>query len=199
MRESFNGCDEVASIFRLTRARLQPIIDNIVSDESVVSFDVAIQHQVRGFSGYSADKAIPTFTYTTESGRTGKATVFVKRFHRTGPAEAHHYAYLQKHNAPIPRMYGVITDAEEREILFLEYLEPIGDIHECMRFLDSLDNFRHCLAATAHFNAIRPAGEYAARLPHRDIRKGLADACITLEHVWEHAIDGDLGDELKQF
>jgi hypothetical protein len=184
-------------VFGLTKAQLQPIIDNI-ADQPVASFHITVQHQVQGFSGYSADKIIPTFTYTTESGHNGKATVFVKRFHRTGPAEAHHYVHLQKHDAPIPRMYGVMTDPDGRELLFLEYLDPIGDVQDSERFFDDIHNFRHCLAATAHFNATKPSGEYAVQLPCKDVRKALRNACITLEHLWEHACTGDLGDALKK-
>ena len=184
-------------VFGLTKAQLQPIVDNI-ANQPVASFHVTIKHQVQGFSGYSADKVIPTFTYTTESGHRGEATVFVKRFHRTGPAEAHHYVHLQKHDAPIPRMYGAMTDPDGRELLFLEYLDPIGDVQDSEKFFDDIHNFRHCLEATAHFNAIKPSGEYAAQLPRRDVRKGLNDACITLEHLWEHACSGDLGDALKK-
>jgi hypothetical protein len=188
---------KVTPVFGLTKAQLQPIVDNI-ANQPVASFHITVRHQVQGFSGYSADKIIPTFTYTTESGCSGEATVFVKRFHRTGPAEAHHYVHLQKHDAPIPGMYGVMTDPDGRELLFLEYLDPIGDIQDSERFFDDIHNFRHCLAATAHFNAIKPSGEYADQLPRRDVRKGLSDACITLEHLWKHAYKNDLGDALKK-
>lgn len=189
---------DVTPVFGLTKAQLRPIIDDIASDEPVVSFDVAIEHQVQGFCGYSAEKAIPTFIYTTRSGRTGRATVFVKWFHRTGPAEAHHYTYLQKHDAPIPRMYGVLTGPDGREMLFLEYLDPIGDVQACKQFMDDLHQFRQLLAVTARFNAIQPSGDYAAGLPRKDVGKGLTDACATLERVWEHACQGDLGDALKR-
>lgn len=95
-------------------------------------------------------------------------------------------------------MYGAMTDPDGRELLFLEYLDPIGDVQDSEKFFDDIHNFRHCLEATAHFNAIKPSGEYAAQLPRRDVRKGLNDACITLEHLWEHACSGDLGDALKK-
>ena len=190
--------DDVTPVFGLTRSQVQPLIGNIVGDDRIVSFDVTIEHQVQGFCGYSAEKSIPTFTYTTESGRKGRITVFAKRFYRTGPAEAHHYAYLQKHQAPIPCMYSVLTDPDEREILFLEYLDPIGDVQASEHFVDDLNQFRQLLAATARFNAIQPSREYAAQLPRRDVSKGLMDACVTLERIWEHACKGDLGDALKQ-
>jgi len=189
---------DATPVFDLTKSRLRPIINNIANDDVIVSFDVSIQHQVQGFCGYSAEKVIPTFVYTTQSGRTGSTTVFVKRFHRKGAAEAHHYEHLQKHNAPIPRMYGVLTDQEQREILFLEYLEPVGDMQACQEFLKDIENFQHCLAATARFNAVRPTGDYAAQLPDKNAAGGLADAAVTLENVWKYSCDGDLGDSLKQ-
>jgi hypothetical protein len=196
MTEGTDNHANSTSVFRLTKAQLQPIVDSI-ANQPVASFHITVQHQVQGFSGYSADKVIPTFTYTTESGHRGKTTVFVKRFRRTGPAEAHHYVHLQEHSAPIPRMYGIMTDPDGRELLFLEHLDPIGDVQDSERFFDDIHNFRHCLEATAHFNAIKPDGEYAAQLPRKDVRKGLRDACITLEHLWEHACKGDLGEALE--
>ena len=177
----------ITPVFELTKAQLWQIINNVICDEAVTSFDVTIEHQVEGFCGYSAEKVIPTFSYITQSGRMGRITVFVKRFHRTGSAEAHHYAYLQKHHAPIPHMYGVLTDPDGREILFLEYLEPIGDIHASEQFLDDPDHFRQCLSATARFNAIRPSEEYAAQLPRKDFTKGLIETCDTLERIWNHS------------
>jgi hypothetical protein len=83
-------------------------------------------------------------------------------------------------------------------MLFLEYLEPIGDVQASRKFLDDLDQFRQLLAVTARFNAIQPSGEYAAGLPRRNVGKGLTDACATLERIWEHACEGDLGDALRQ-
>jgi hypothetical protein len=188
---------DITPVFGLTKAQLQPVIHNIVPDETVVSFDIVIEHQVQGYCGYSAEKVIPTFICTKESGRVERTTVFAKRFHRTGTAEAHYYAALQEHQAPIPRMYEVLTDPDGREILFLEYLEPIGDIQACDEFMNDLDNFRQCLSATAHFNAIQPSGEYVHQFPVKDIGRGLANSIVTLEHIWDSACRGNLGDALK--
>jgi len=187
----------VTPIFGLTTSQLRPIIENIAHNEPIASLDIAIEHQVQGYCGYSAEKVIPTFAYTTQSGNAGKISVFVKRFHRTGPAEAHHYINLRNHQAPIPRMYGVLTDTDGREILFLEYLEPIGDIQACEKFMDDLDNFRQCMAATAHFNAIQPSEEHVTQLPRKNIAQGLMDAAVTLERIWTHACNGELGDDLR--
>ena len=188
----------VTPIFGLTTAQLRPIVENIAHGEPIASFHITIEHQVQGFCGYSAEKAIPTFHYTTQSGVTGETTVFVKRFHRTGLAEAHHYIGLQKHQAPIPYFYGILTDTDNLEILFLEYLEPIGDIQACESFMDDLDNFRQCMATTAHFNAIQPSGEYAIQLPRKNMAQGLTDAAVTLESIWDHACNGKLGDDLRR-
>ncbi|MFC1716099.1 phosphotransferase [Candidatus Poribacteria bacterium] len=197
MTEVSDSDNNVTPIFGLTRSQLRPIIEGIVRHEPVVSFDIIIEHQVQGYCGYSAEKVIPTFSYTTQSGDAGRITVFVKRFHRTGAAEAHHYINLQNHQAPTPHMYGVLTDPDEREILFLEYLEPIGDIQACEKFMDDQDNFRQCMAATANFNAIQPSGEYAIQLPRKNIVQGLTDVAVTLERIWTHACNGELGDDLK--
>ena len=74
----------VTPIFGLTTSQLRPIIEEIAHGEPIVSFDITIEHQVHGYRGYSAEKVIPMFPYTTQSGDAGKIRVFVKRFHRTG-------------------------------------------------------------------------------------------------------------------
>ena len=194
----FASSNNATNIFGLTRPQLRPIVNSIAQDVPVISFDITVERQVQGYYGYSAEKLIPTFSYTTQSGATGESTVFVKRFHRTGPAEAHFYACLQEYRAPIPRMYGALIDSEGREILFLEYVEPIGDIQACERFADDLDNLRKSLAATAHFNAIQLSAEDVSQLPFKDVGQGLADTCETLEHIWDHACLGELGADLKR-
>ena len=188
--------DDITPVFRLTKSQLKPIIDNIVSDKTVESFDVSIKHQVQGYYGYQAEKVIPTFTYTTTTGHTGKVTVFVKWFYREGPAEAHNYAYLTKHQAPIPRMYGTLTNREQREMLFLEYLDPITDSE---RFLNDFEQFHQFLALAACFNAIQPSREYAAQLPHHDIDRSLTEAVSVLNSIWDYGCKGELGNALKKF
>ena len=188
--------DDITPIFGLTKSQLKPIIDNIVSGETVESFDVSIEHQVQGYYGYQAEKVIPTFTYTTTTGRMGKVTVFVKWFYREGPAEAHNYAYLEKHQAPIPKMYGTLTSPDEREILFLEYLAPIIDSE---RFLDDINQFHQYLALAARFNAIHPSREYAAQLSHHNVGQRLTEAVSVLNGIWDYGCKGELGNALKNF
>lgn len=187
--------ENVTPVFGLTQAQLLPIIDNIVSSETVESFDVSIEHQVQGEYGRQAKKVIPTFTYRTQTGRTGKVTVFVKWYYRSGPAEAHHYTYLQRHQATIPRIYGVLT-VNQREMLFLEYLQPIIDYD---KLLNNLEQFQRFLSVIARFNAIDPIQEYANQLPFRDLGNELIDSASVLNSIWEHACKGKLGDVLEEF
>ncbi|MBC8234169.1 phosphotransferase [bacterium] len=185
----------IIPIFGLTKSQLRPIINNIVSNEPVDSFDVSIEHEVQGYYGYQAEKIIPTFIYTTTAGNTGKVIVFVKWFYREGPAEAHNYIYLAKHNAPIPRMYGTFK-SHQREMLFLEYLTPVTDSDG---FLNDADQFHQFLALVARFNAIQPSQEYASQLPRHDIGRSLKESVPVLNSIWDYACKGELGDALKQF
>jgi len=185
-------------IFGLSKSQILPILSNIVGDK-VLSFDININHQVQGYRGYSADKIIPTFTYITESGLTGEVTVFIKKFYDSGPVEVHHYVYLQKYNAPIPRMYGFLTDTEQHEILFLEYLEPIGDVEACRTFTSNIEHFRKLLSVAAKFNAIKPSDEYIEHLSYRNFDNGLKNAVSVLDDLFDHALKGELGNDLKQF
>jgi len=177
---------EVTPVFGLTKAELWPIIEEAVG-ESVVSFDVRMEDKRPEPYGFSSEKAIPSFAYVTDTGRVGSVAIFVKRFHRTGPAESQQYRFLQAHQAPIPQMYGVLFDPEGREILFVEHVHictPIGTLHEF-------------LALMARFHAIQPSAEYTAWLEHRPF--GLASAEHTMERIWEHARNGELGRPLQEF
>ncbi len=81
---NFNPQKNTTPVFGLTKKQLRPILDNIVSDDTVASFEVSIEHQVQGYYGYQAEKVLPTFIYTTATGRTGKVVLLVKWFYRTG-------------------------------------------------------------------------------------------------------------------
>lgn len=188
---------EPTPVFGLTRARLRPIVENIAG-EPLARFDVRIEHQVQGHYGYGAEKLIPTFTYTTRSGRTGRQVVFVKWFGEPGPHEAHHYAWLAKHQAPIPRMYGALTGPGQREMIVLEYLQRIEDLHPFHRFMNDAARFPQFLALAAHFNAIRPSDERAAQLPRRDVAARLTGALPALERIWAHACKGELGEAMAR-
>ena len=120
----------------------------------------------------------------------------VKWFYRTGPAEAHHYAYLAKQQALIPRVYGVLRGSDDREMIFLEYLDPAADPY---RLLKDDERFREFLALSARFNSIQPLADYAAQLPRSDVGQKLHNSLSTLDHLWDHACKGELGDALAQF
>ncbi|HIJ74658.1 MAG TPA: phosphotransferase [Candidatus Hydrogenedentes bacterium] len=185
-------------VFGLSEEELRPIVDSIAR-EPVASFCVSIEHEMCGHYGYSADKLIPTFIYTTKGGQKGKKTIFVKRFREPGAREAHHYANLEEYDAPIPRMYGFLTDADDREICFLEYLEPVDALHPFHDFVGDYGQFTEFLAAIAHFNTIQPSGEYAAGLPRDDFGQGLREAIAALERIWVHGQKGELGVDLRAF
>jgi len=208
-----DGGDHVTPIFGLTKSQLRPIVESIVSGETVASFEVGVRHQVRGPYGIRAEKVIPTFSYTTTSGCTGRTTVFVKRYYDPGPREAHHYAYLANHDAPIPRMYASLTGQDQRETLFLEYLDAVTDddpyyLEHYQAFLHDGHSFSHFLAAIAHFNAIRPSPEYEARLredmaqrpgpPGWSWERRMATAASVLNRIDEGARRGELGGPLAQ-
>jgi hypothetical protein len=190
---------DVTGVFGLTREQLQPIVEN-AAGERVSSFDVNVEHEVEGHYGYQAEKVIPTFTYTTASGRCGRAVVFVKRFHEPGPREAHHYTRLAQHQAPIARMYGTLTTPDEREIIFIEFLTGAAGLHPFDRFVGDADSFLPFLALGARFHAIQPSDEYKAELYHQsagDVRRWLDNATQALERIWECAPEGELGDDLR--
>ena len=199
------GTDEPQStgpatpIFGLKEEQLLALVESI-ADEPVESFGVSIEHEVTGHYGYQAEKLIPTFAYLTRSGQTGTTAAFAKFFREPGPREAHHYTYLAQHQAPIPRMYGTVMGPDEREIIFLEYLRPAGDLHPFRWFFSDEDRLRHFLALAARFNAIRPSEEYETRLYHQpigDVCRWLNNGAEALGRIWERAATGELGPTLR--
>ena len=189
--------DAATQVFGLTKAELSPLIA-CAANGPVASFKIAIQHNVVGHRGYSAEKVIPTFSYLAGSGHRSTATVFGKWFREPGAKEAHHYKHLTQHNAPVPRMYGTLI-REEREIIFLEYLTPVDALHPFDRFANDGKQFPQFLTAAARFNAIEPSPQYRRHLGsglRRDSDKWIKGVSDCLVHIWERASKGDVGEEL---
>lgn len=192
------GRESAIPVFGFAKSQLWPIVESIAG-APVVSFEVTIEHRVAGRYGDRGDKVIPTFEYKTQCGHFARATVFVKRHCEPGPAEAYHYAYLAEHGAPIPRMYGWLTDQNKREVIFLEHLDVVTDEDPYLEFLSDPGRFRQFLSATARFNAIRPSGSYAEQLRRQEWGVQLTRAARVLENIWDLARKGELGRGLAEF
>lgn len=188
---------DTTPVFGLSRAELRPIVDSMAG-EAVASFEVTIEHDVPVYCGYSARKVIPTLHYVTTAGREGRETVLVKWFHRAESRESHHYAWLGQRGAPIPRVFGALSGPDGHEMLFVEYLEPVGDVLKCQELLDDPEHFRHYLTALARFNAIEPTGEYAAQVPRRDVCEAMQGSVRTLSKMRQCAERDELGPDLKR-
>ena len=187
--------DDATPVFGLPKAQLQPIVDSIAG-EPVAAFEVGIEHELEGHYGYAGEKAIPTFTYATRPGRAGRETVFVKWLHEPDAREPVHYEWLVKHQAPIPRLYGVLKVESRGPMLFLEHLHEIINNE---KFLEDEERFRQFLALAARFNAIAPSREYAALLPDHGLCRTLTSMVSVLEAIWELAGKGRLGNDLAAF
>jgi len=202
-------CDvDATPIFGLTKAQLRPIVER-AAGEPVSSFNIRIDHEVMGYHGGSAEKLIPTFTYETTSGHLGETTVFVKRFYveYSGSREACHYQHLAPLDVAIPEMYGAIRDNQEREILFIEYVDvlaqPEGNrpAYSDESFRTDPELFPNFVRIVAQINAVCPPAEYALILkPDTDMwgEKCCADSPAALSRIWNCAIAGQLGEALQQ-
>lgn len=182
-------------VFGLLGRQLQPVVERIAGGEAVASFSISIDHQLEGHYGYGADKLIPTISYVTQSGQRGEATVFVKLFREAERSEARHYVGLANHGAPISRLFGALTTGDGREMIFLEYLEPVVDF---MGMLEDRRQFEQLLSVAARFNAVTPTPEYAATLPRRDFARELSEVAPVLARIWQHGAKGDIGDDLRR-
>lgn len=186
-------CDSDAiSVFGLSKTELHPVIEK-AAGEPVASFDITIEHQVEGDYGFAAEKLIPTFAYVTREGRCGRVTVFAKHSHNPASPEAARYRFLAAHGVPIPQIYGLARSPEDRPVLFLEYL----DVSAEARSAQSTARLLELLSLVARVNAIRPTAEEAALLP--SWWDGPGTEVSTLEVLWEEAVRGDLGEDLRQF
>jgi len=194
----------ISPIFEIPFIQLQPIV-NKIAGEPVDSFKVQIKDKKMGPSGICGDYLVPTITYLTKSGTSGDITIFVRRPHRKRPGslQQHHYEYLSNQNVPIPELYGVITDDEGREVLFLEYLDEIIDEEE---FLDDEDRARKFLALMARFNTVKLTLDYIAELGRDMARrewslnwnKWLAWSMYALDLLKDRAYKDELGKPLKK-
>ena len=141
--------------------------------------------------GGPTEKEIPTFAYTTKAGREGRVTVFAKRITRPGPSEIQQYRFLEAHQAPIPRLYGVLLDPKGSETLFLEHV----DMSREGRAQHTMEGRREFFALMARFHAIQPSREYATWLDRTigTVNDELARAEPALGVIWKHACNGEMG------
>lgn len=177
----------ISPIFEIPFIQLQPIV-NKIAGEPIDSFEVQIKHKKVGPSGICGDYLVPTITYLTKSGKSDDITIFVRRPHRKRPGslQQHHYEYLSNQNVPIPEVYGVITDDEGREVLFLEYLEEIVEEEE---FLDDEDRAKEFLSLMAQFNTVKLTLDYIAELG-RDMARRKWSLNWNIWLTWSiHALD----------
>ena len=193
--DSIGAGDEGTPVFGLTKEQLWPIVEE-AAGEAVASFEMCMEHQPPEPYGAAGEKEIPTFDYVAEDGHAGRVTVFVKRYNRTGPAEARQYRCLLDHGAPMPRLYGVLVDSEGRETLFLEHVDASREARSTFQ----PDGLRDHLALMARFQAIQPSPEFTAWLEQRGpFADRLVEGELALERIWEHSRNGELGEDLKDF
>lgn len=185
--------NDITPIFGLTKEQLWPIVEE-AAGKKVDSFEISMDHQPPEPYGAAGEKEIPTFNYVSDDGRANRITIFVKRYNRTGPVEARQYRYLLNHGAPMPRLYGVLVDSEDREILFLEYLDASRE-----KWSAAQPVYGH-LALMARFQAIQPSPEFTKWLEQRgQFIDRLVEGELALERIWEHSRNGELGEDLKDF
>jgi len=192
---------QAAGVFGLSKQQLWPVVEELAG-ERVADFDVSVDHELAGHRGYGAQKLIPTFHYTTQSGRTGQGRSFVKWFHEARQHEAHHYQVLASLGAPLPKLYGHLPDVDGREMIFLELLDPIDDRHPFDRFVQDDDLFGRFVLLAAAFNALGPTGEYAAslrRFDHGEVDWRMRDGAEAAQELCRRSKAGELGDELAAF
>jgi hypothetical protein len=193
-----NRGNDVTPVFGLTNEQLWPIVED-VAGETVSSFEVVMDQTQPIPHAAGKEVMTPTFTYATEAGGAGRTTVFAKRclYRPNGPSELQQYRFLTAHQAPIPRMYGVVVDCDERDVLFIEHVDKSQEAlsHH------SMERRREFFGLMARFHAITPSPEYQAWLEQAywALPQELQKAESLLERTWKSARAGELGRSLQEF
>jgi hypothetical protein len=185
---------DASIVFSLTNIQLLPAIEAAVG-EAVVNFKTAVT--MPDPRGFMAEKAIIDYCAATVNGKSRAGKIFVKWFHRSTSNEGKHYHFLQHCGAPIPKLYGVLRDPENREILLLEYLDSSHDAQS----LQPQEKLFQFVSLLARFAAVRPAAEYIAWMETFDwtSQKRILGAENTMTQTWQHALCGELGEEFREF
>jgi|GEM_PF-1594450 len=149
------------TIFDFTKADILPIVTAIASAK-VDDFDIRFDHQKVSPNGICGEYLVPTITYKTGLGDSLECTLFVRRRKGTEPGrfQTHHYTFLSENGVPVPRLYGVLSDSQGREVLFLEYLDEVTVANDM--FYKDLGVFQKLLEIMARLNSIKLTVEYAA-------------------------------------
>ena len=195
-----------SKIFDITKTQLLPIVCDIASNK-VDDFLIRFDHQKTSPNGIMGEYLIPTITCDTGSGDSLEFTLFVRRPKgvRWNRLQAHHYAFLSKNGIPVPRLYGVLSDSQGREVLFLEHLDEFAVSNDA--FYEDADTLIKYLEIMAKFNSVKPTVEYAA-----DVGRDMADRNFTmnwktwlpwsiyvLDHIEKYAEKHLLGEQINRF
>jgi len=196
-----------SEIFDITKAQLLPIVSNIAS-EKVDDFHIRFDQQKTSPNGIRGEYLIPTMTCETGSGDSLECTLFVRRPKNTeqGWLQAHHYTFLSENGVPVPRLYGVLSDNQGREVLFLEYLDEVMVANDA--FYEDLGTLQKYLEIMARLNAVKPTVAYAADVG-RDMarREGytrnwntwLPWSIYVLNQIEKYVESDLLGEKIKRF
>ena len=183
------------TVFGLREQQLLPILQAAV-DRKVTALAISFDHTVEGHPGYQGEKCIPTFAYETEEGSCDHLVMFVKKHDHAGRIEAEQFRFLQEHGAPIPKLYGVLKDAQGCDILFLEHLPVVYGNEE---MYDNADLLQRFVSLAARLNSL-PISESYEALPHHGSLAGIPEQQVTtLGEIAERSASGALGTELRRF
>jgi hypothetical protein len=176
-------------LWGLSKDILLPVVRRAALEPGIADFSVSIRHEISGYKGYCAEKAIPTFCYRLPGGCDGEVTVFIKRMSSPGRSESIRYEALQALDLPLPRYYGYCLGEQGEDIVFMEFLEHIG--------LDPADanEARQLIQATARINSaaipdVLRLGDTSGRLAWWE---------SVLSKLWNQALAGNLGQEIGTF
>lgn len=191
--------EEATTIFGVSNEQLWPIVED-AAGEAVASFEIDAANSQPVVNGAGKHHvAAPAFAYVTRGGRAGQVVIFVKRSPHGpgGPSEKRQYHFLQTHQAPIPRLYGVVVDSEGKDILFIEHVDKSREALS----QHNMERRREFCGLMARFHAIQPSAEYVSYLErgYWGLHGELAEAEHWLDVIWDRSRAGELGRGLKEF
>jgi len=121
--------------------------------------------------------------------------LFIKQLNDPRYHEAWHYLALTPAGAPVPVLYGWMSNADGHEVLFLEHLH-MGFTDESLSPEDT--RYETFIRLIARFNALQPPTRYLAQLPLADLPGILEDAAPALPTLVAHGRRGGLGTDVRR-
>lgn len=190
-------------LFQMQYSELKMILQpNYQSEITSISYETS--NKSVGKPGICGEYIIPELAIGFENDTQEINTFFIrKQLDSKESKQAHHYEYLGKAGIPTPKYYGSMCDESKKEIIILEYEDEIIDEN---LFFSSETNCLDFIDLAARFSCLEPSLDYLSLIGKdmgnkgdtRDWKTWMPWSIYILDKIWNLALQGKLGNELKK-